>query len=171
MSKRVFHAINYTPTAQADTTALTSGTYQALKAGNSTLLRVVEIWISGLASVTSPTFMQFARASTLETTPTALASPNSDGFMNPLSSALSTTSTAFVAASIGPQRSASTSDAKLDLNINAWGGIARWQSAPDEEWWIYGASTTAAPAGESILSAFTGGTVGAVSSHIVYEPL
>lgn len=171
MSKRVFHATNYTPTAQADTTALTNATYQALKAGNSTLLQVIEIWISGLASVTSPTLMQWARASTLETTPTALASPNSDGFMNPLSSALSTTSTAFVAASTGPQRSATTTDPKLDLNINAWGGIARWQSSPTEEWWIHGASTTAAPAGESILSAFTGGTVGNVSSHIVYEPM
>jgi len=171
MSKRAFHATNWVPTAQADTTALTSATYMALKAGNSTLLQVVEIWISGLAAVTSPTIMQWARASTLETTPTALASPNSDGFMNPLSSALSTTSTAFVAASTGPQRSATTTDPKLDLNINAWGGIARWQSAPGEEWWIHGASTTAAPAGESILSAFTGGTVGNVSAHIVYEPM
>src|SRR5215475_14118345 len=171
MSKRVFHATNWTPTAQADTTALTNATYMAIKAGASTLYQVVEIWISGLASVTSPTLMQWARASTLETTPTALASPNSYGFMNPLSSALSTTSTAFVAASTGPQRSATTTDPKLDLNINAWGGIARWQSSPTEEWWIHGASTTAAPAGESILSAFTGGTVGNVSSHIVYEPM
>jgi hypothetical protein len=171
MPKRIFHATNYTPTAQADTTALTSGTYQALKAGASTLLRVVDIWISGLAITQAPTFMQFARASTLETTPTALASPNSDGWMNPLSSALSTASTAFVAASTGPQRSASTSEAKLDLNLNAFGGIARWQSAPDEEWYIFGASTVAAPAGESILSAFTGGTVGAVSSFIIYEPM
>lgn len=171
MSKRVFHATNYTPTAQADTVALTSGTYQALKAGASTLILVQDIWITGLATATSPTLMQFARASTLETTPTALASPNSDGFLNPLASAPSVGATAFVAAATGPQRSAATSDAKLDLNINAWGGIARWQTAPDEEWWIFGASTVAAPAGESILSAFTGGTVGAVSSHIVYEQM
>src|SRR5262245_27131869 len=171
MSRRVFHATNYTPTATADTTALTNATYQALKAGVTTVLQIKEIFITGLASVTSPTLMQFARASTLETTPTALAAPNSDGFLNPLSSALSTTSTAFVAAAPGPQRSATTTDAKLDLNINAWGGIVRWQPGPGDEWWIYGASTVAAPAGESILSAFTGGTVGAVSSHIGYEPM
>jgi|SRR5215475_6244039 len=171
MSKRAFHATNWTPTAQADTTALTNATYMALKAGVSTLLQVQEVMVTGLASVTSPTIMQLARASTLETTPTALAAPNSDGFMNPLSSALSTTSTAFVAAATGPQRSATTTDAKLELNVNAWGGISRWQSAPGEEWWIHGASTVAAPAGESILSAFTGGTVGAVSAHIVYEPM
>jgi hypothetical protein len=171
MSKRAFHATNYTPTAQADGGALTSGTYQALKAGVSTLLQVIEVMIEGLAGASAPTIMQLARASTLETTPTALASPNSDGFMNPLSSALSVTSTAFVAAATGPQRSSTTTDAKLDLNLNAFGGIVRWQAAPGEEWWIHGASTVAAPAGESILSAFTGGTVGAVSSHLIYEPL
>jgi hypothetical protein len=171
MSKRIFHATNWTPTAQADTTALSNATYQALKAGVTTALQVIDIQIAGLATSTAPTLMQFARASTLETTPTALAAPNSDGFMNPLSSALSTTSTAFVAAATGPQRSATVTDAKLDLNVNAFGGIVRWQAAPGEEWWIYGASTVAAPAGESILSAFTGGTVGAISSHIIYEPL
>jgi len=171
MSKRAFHATNYTPTAQADTTALTNATYQALKAGASTLLQIIEVMIEGLGGSSTPTLMQLARASTLETTPTALASPNSDGFMNPLSSALSVTSTAFVAAATGPQRSATTTDAKLDLNLNAFGGIVRWQAAPGEEWTIFGASTVAAPAGESILSAFTGGSVGAVSSHLIYEPM
>lgn len=171
MSKRVFHATNYTPTAQADTTALTSGTYQALKAAVSSVVQVIEIMISGLAGSSAPTIMQFARASTLETTPTALASPNSDAFMNPIAHAISPAPVAFVAASTGPQRSATTTDAKLDLNLNAFGGIVRWQAAPGEEWWLHGASTVAAPAGESILSAFTGGTVGAVSSHIIYEPM
>jgi len=34
-------------------------------------------------------------------------------------------------------------------------------------WGILG---TATPLGESLLSAFTGGTVGAINSHVIYEP-
>jgi hypothetical protein len=169
--KRAFHATNYTPTAQADTVALTSGTYQALKAAVSTNLQIVEVMVEGLAGASSPTIMQLARASTLETTPTALASPNSDGPLNPITHVVSPLPVAFVAAGTGPQRSAVTTDAKLDLNINAFGGIVRWQAAPGEEWWVFGAASVAAPAGESILSAFTGGTAGAVSSHLIYELL
>lgn len=169
MAQRVFHATNYTPTAQADTGALTNGTYQGLKGGSSTqLINISEIMISGLASTTSPTLMQMARSSTIETTPTALASPNSDGPKHPSTAALAAPPVSFVAAAAGPQRSAATTDGKLDLAINAFGGIVRWQVPKGEEWSQLG---NTASLGESILSAFTGGTVGAISSHIVYEPL
>src|SRR5262249_54752726 len=110
MSKRAFHATNYTPTAQADGGALTSATYQALKAAVRSVTQVVEVMISGLAGASSPTIMQLARASTLETTPTALATPNSDGPMNPIAHAVSPLPVAFVAAATGPQRSAATTD-------------------------------------------------------------
>jgi|SRR5215472_12260296 len=169
MSKRSFHAPNYTPTAQSDTTALTNATYQALFGGASTaMLQVIEIMIEGLAGASSPTLMQMARASTLHSSATALAAPNSDGFMNPSALAQTSNAVAFTAATTGPQRSATTTDAKLELNINAFGGIVRWQAAPGEEWWLVG---NTASAGESVLSAFTGGTVGAVSSHLIYENL
>jgi hypothetical protein len=168
MAKRAFHATNYTPTAQADTTALTNATYQALKGGSGTqLIEIIEVYIAGLAGASSPTIMQLARASTIETTPTALASPNSDGWLHPSSGDLSNQPVAFVAAATGPQRSATTTHPKLDLNLNAFGGIVRWVAAPGEEWGQIG---NTAALGESILSAFTGGTVGAISSHIVYEP-
>src|SRR5215472_3421468 len=159
MSKRAFHATNYTPTPQADTTALTNGTYQSLRAAATSLIQVVEIMIEGLAGSSNPMIMQMARASTLSSSATALASPNSDGFMNPLASTITTLPVTLVAATVsGPQRSAVTTDAKLDLNINAFGGIVRWQAAPGEEWYIFGASTVAASAGESVLSQFTGGS-------------
>lgn len=168
MAKRAFHANNYTPTAQADTSALTNATYQAIKGGSATqLIYIVDVQIAGFAGSSSPTIMQLARASTLETTPTALAAPNSDGPMHPSTAALAAPPVTFVAAATGPQRSATTTDAKLELGLNAFGGIVRWQAAPGEEWGII---TATAPLGESILSAFTGGTVGAVSSHIIYEP-
>lgn len=169
MAKRSFHANNYTPTAQADTTALTSATYQALKGGSGTQrINIIEIYIAGMAGASSPTLMQLARASTIETTPTALASPNSDGPMDASTAALAAPPVSFVAAATGPQRSAVTTDTKLELGLNAFGGIVRWVAAPGEEWGQIG---NTASLGESILSAFTGGTAGLVNSHLVYEPL
>lgn len=169
MSKRAFHAPNYTPTATTDSTAMANGTYQALKTGAATgQIQVIEVMISGLSGSSTPTIMQLARSSTVGATPTALASPNSDGFMNPSASALTSAPVAYTAATTGPQRSSSTSEAKLELNLNCFGGIVRWQAAPGEEWWIVGTSATA---GESQLSAYTGFTSGIISSHLIYEVL
>src|SRR5205814_8760868 len=104
MAKRIFHASNYTPTAQADTTALTNATYQALKGGSATqLIDILEVMISGLAGASSPTIMQLARVTTIETTPTALASPNSDGPAHPATAALAAAPVSLVAAAAGPQ--------------------------------------------------------------------
>jgi hypothetical protein len=62
---------------------------------------------------------------------------------------------------------AATTDPKLELNLNAFGGIIWWNAAPTQQWSILG---NTASLGESSLSAFTGGTVGAISAHILYEP-
>ncbi len=168
MGKRSFQAVNFTPTATADTTAMTNATYMAVKGGSATqLISIEEIMISGFASVTSPTILQFARHSTIATTPTALAAPASDGPLHPSTSALSSPAVTFTAAGTGPQRSAVTSVARLNLGLNAWGGLVRWVAAPDEQFFLLG--NTAAD-GEASLSAFTGGTVGAISAHIIYEP-
>lgn len=170
MAKRLFTARNWTPTATADTTALANGTYQALKGGSSTQkLDVLEILVSGLVpSTSSPTFLEFARHSTIAVTPTALAAPNSDGPMDPSTAALAAAPVSFVAAGTGPQRSAATTDARLEVSLNAQGGIMKWyaydRSAP------FALLGNTASLGEASLSALTGGTVGAISSHIEYEP-
>jgi hypothetical protein len=168
MAKRSFQAANWTPTAQADASALTSGTYMALKGGSSTqLIDVLEIMVSGLAGSTAPGIMQLARVSTLETTPTALAAPNSDGPQHPSTAALAAPPVSFTAAATGPQRSANTIDARLNLGLNTYGGISKWNSAFTAPWTILG---NTADLGESVLSCFTGSTPGAVSAHIIYEP-
>jgi hypothetical protein len=120
MAKRAFHANNWTPTATADGAAHANATYQALKGGSTTqLINIVEVSISGLAAASSIGIFQLARASTIETTPTALASLNSDGPMHPSTAALAAPAVAFVAAAAGPQRSAVTTDAKLELGLNS----------------------------------------------------
>lgn len=169
MGKMSFSNTNWTPTATADTTALANGTYQAIKGGSTTQVsQVIEVYMAGNAAVTSPTFMQLARASTLATTPTALAAPASCGPLDPNLAALAAPVVAFVAAAAGSQRSAVTTNARLNLGINAFGGIVRWVAADNEEWIIFG---NAATNGESNLSAFTGGTPGALNSHIIFETL
>ena len=169
MAKRIFQAGNWTPTATADTTALANATYMALKGGTATQqCDVLEILISGLAGSTAPAILQLARISTLETTPTALAAPNSDGPQHPATAALASPPVSFTAAAAGPQRSASTSDARLNLGVNTYGGIAKWNSAFTAPWSILG---NTADLGESVLSAYTGLAPGAISAHWVYEPL
>lgn len=169
MAKFSFGNTNWTPTATADGAALANATYQALKGGSATQkLEVLEIYMAGNAnSVNSPTFMQMARASTLGITPTALAAPAFDGPLDPNTAALAAPPVSYTAAGTGSVRSAATSAARLNLGINALGGIVRWVAAIREEWIIFGNAVTV---GESNLSAFTGGTPGALNSHIVYEP-
>jgi hypothetical protein len=169
MAKRSFQAVNFTPTATADTTAMASSTYMAIKGGSGTQrIDVLDFMISGLApSTSSPTLLQFARHSTIATTPTALAAPNSDGPTDPATAALAAPPVTFVAAATGPSRSATTTDARLNLGFNAQGGLLRYNSAPGQQFVILG---NTANFGEASLSAFTGGTVGAISAHILYEP-
>lgn len=174
MSRRLFSVPSFTPTAVADTTAMTNGTYMALGAGSSTTaLMVTEIFIQGLGtSNTNINNNVFARDSTLGATPTALAAPASDGPMpGGLASALTTVPLSFTAATTGPSRSAVTTAARLMLSINALGGIARWKPADlSEAWWIMGQTASIS---ESTLSATTaaGTTSAAQSASIMYEPL
>jgi len=168
MAKRVFQAVNYTPTANADASAMPNSTYQGLRGATGTQkVDVLEVMISGFAGASAPTILQLARSTVLATTPSGLAAPNSDGPEDPASAALTSPVITFTTATTGPQRSAATTDARLQLGLNAFGGIIRWNAAPTQQWVVTGNTT---PGGESFLSAFTGGTVGAISSHILYEP-
>lgn len=171
MAKRIFQQATWTPTATADggTNFLANTTYMAIEnPGASTALNVIEIYEGGQASASSINIMQFARSVAVGTTPTALATPNSDGPLNSFTQSLSTAIITYVAASTGPARSSVSTQARLNLAFNTFGGIVRWVAAPGEEWGIVG--TTASASG-STLSAFTGGSAGLMGAHIVYEPL
>lgn len=169
MARRVFSAFNYTPTATADTaTTLANGTYQAIGAsGAAAGLDIVEINVTGLATVTSPTILQLARDHVLGASLTALAAPNADGPMNTLTAALASVPLTFVAATTPPQRSILTTAARLDLGYNAFGGKVRWMVEKRDAWGIVGVTVDLS---ESSLSAYTGSTPGPQNSHIIYEP-
>ncbi len=168
MAKRSFGNVNWTPTATADAVAHANATHQTLKGGSTTQRNeVIEVYAAGMAGASSPTFLMLARASVLGITPTALAAPAFDGPLDPATAALAAPPVSYTAAATGPQRSAATTLARLNLAINAFGGIVRWVAAVREEFVIFG---NAVNDGEAVLSAFTGGTPGAINSHIVFEP-
>jgi hypothetical protein len=91
--------------------------------------------------------------------------------MNPATAALSNVPVSFVAATTNPQASAVITDAKLNLGLNLFGGIIRWNAAPTQQWTILGNTFGL---GNSVLfnSTTSGGAAGGgvANAHILYEP-
>lgn len=168
MAKRSFSVQNWTPTATADTTNLANNSYQALQGGSSTQrINVLEVTMGGLGTTSAPTVMTLARDSQVGATTTALSGTANDAPLDASTAALAAPAVPFVAQSgTAPQRSSTLK--LLTLAFNAFGGVFRWLAAPGEEITVLG---NTASLGELSLSAYTGGTPGPMSSHIIYEPL
>lgn len=171
MARRVFQFSNFTPTATADAATLANATYMGLKGGSTTqMIDILEIMVEGMAaSTSSPTPLTYAHSSTLATTPTALAAPASDAPMDPAVAALAAPPVSFTAAGTGGQRSAATTDAKISVGLNAFGGIVRWNAGPGQQFMQLGNAVTA-QSGECYLSCQNFGTAGLCIAHIMYEP-
>lgn len=166
MAKRSLSLTTFTPTATADTANLVDATYFGIIQGGSATQRieVQEIYLGGQAAASAPTIMTLARDSTIAVT-VSLGTGQNDAALDGAVAALAAPPVVGNTATTKPQRS---STAKLlNLSFNAFGGIVRWVAAPGEEVRITGAS---ANTGELSLSAFTGGTPGAMGGHIIYEP-
>lgn len=169
MAFRIFQNVNFTPTATADNAALASGTYMAIKGGSTTqLIRCSEFYIAGMAAASAPTALSFARTMNLAATPTALATPASDGPLHASTAALAAPPVTFTAATTGGSRANTTSDPHLMLGLNAFGGIVRYNASPGQEFNILGNTS---PLGEAYLSSENLGTAGLINAHIMYEPL
>lgn len=170
MAKRLFQANGLTSgTGTATNTALTASQYLALFGASATQrIDVDEVLISGFAGSSAPALFQLAHASVLHATPTALATATaSDGPMDSSAGALSSAPTTFIAATTQPTSTANTTDPRLNLGLNLFGGILRWVAAPTAQWTQLGNTATL---GESYLAAFTGSTSGTFSAHLMYEP-
>lgn len=167
MAKRSFKSATWTPVAVADNTNYTDLGYMGLMGGSTTqVLKVIEIYMGGQAGASSPSLMIFSRDSTVQATPTALSTGESDAALDPASAALAAPPVSFTASTTKPKRS--TTLGLLNLSYNAFGGIVRWVAAPGEEIGVLG---NTASLGEVSLSAYTGGTPGLTGAHIIYEPL
>lgn len=170
MAKRIFTSQGLTYTASAAGSVATNSGYMALLGGAATqLIDVLEVLFSGKATASTVAAINLARASTLQSSATALAAPHSDAALFPNTTALASTVVPFVTATTAPTPSNTVTDAKLNLALNLFGGIVRWNAAPTQQWQIIG---NTAPGGESVLwnSSTGGGSTGLGDAHIIYEP-
>lgn len=168
MAQRSFKVSTFTPVAVADTVNFTDGGYMGLMGGSATQrIKISEIFMGGQATASAPSLMLFSRDSTVQATPTALSTGNSDAALDPATAALAAVPIAFVASTTKPQRSATLG--LLNLSFNAFGGLVRWLAQQGQEIGMLG--NTAALLGEVSLSHYTGGTPGLMGAHIIYEPL
>ncbi len=167
MSQLVFKSSGFTPVAVADTTNFTDLGYMGLMGGSTTqLFNISEVECCGLATASAPTPMVLARDSTIQATPNALTTAESNAPKHPSVAALAAPAIAFTQSTTKPKRAATLG--LLTLGLNAWGGITRWVAPPGGEIWGLG---NAVNAGEISLSCYTGGTPGLLSAHIVHEEL
>ena len=146
--------------AVADTANMTDNGYATFLLGGSAtqLLKINEVYIGGEDTASTPTTMVLARDSTIAAT----------GISGNTNAPMDVQTTAPTVAVFGcvsttkPQRAATLH--LLQLSLNTYGGIARWQARYGEEISVYG---TAVNVGEVSLSSVTG--TGKVSGHIIYE--
>ncbi len=123
--------------------------------------------MGGAATVSSPMLMTLARDSTAGVTPTALTTAMSDGPLDPATAALALPPVSYNQAGTGPLRSATA--ARIMLPFNANGGVVRWYAG--DEHGVFRMLGATGPNGDASLSAYTGGTMGLMGSHIIYEPI
>lgn len=168
MARRIVSITSVTPTATADTVALADTTYAMVVQGGSTtqVNYIHEVSISGqAASSSSPTFMLLARDSTIAVT--LGSTGTTDASLDPATVALTAAPITGNAFTTKPQRSATLH--LLNCSLNAFGGVYFWRANKiDEAVRVLG---NTASFGEVSLSAFTGGTPGAIGAALIYEPL
>jgi hypothetical protein len=159
---------SFTPVPVGDTASFTDNGYLAVQGAASTQrIKIIEIYMGGQATAQAPMIMEFARDSTIAAT-SITAGTNGRGpvALHPNQSTLSSVPLAVGASTTKPQRSSTLS--LLQLTFNAFGGVVRWVAAEGEEPEMLG---NTASFGEVSLSAFTGGTAGAMAAHIIIEPV
>ncbi len=173
MAKRLFNSYNQTFTASAAGSAVTAATSNIMGITGATTTQVVdvlEVAISGLASASTIGAFQFVPVSTLGTGAFSLAATATDGSMVVNATALaSVVSTYTQSATTGATPSSSSTVPRLNVTINMFGGIFRWNAAPTQQiqmignavnlgaWCLYNSSTG-------------GGVTGSANAHIIYEP-
>jgi hypothetical protein len=167
MARRIVSITTLTPTATADATNLVDATYPFLiQGGSATQINYIwEVSISGqAASSSSPTFMILGRDSTIAVT-NSNGTGQTDSVINSSMAALAAPALTGNTNTTKPQRSATLH--LLNCSLNAYGGNFFWRANRVEECMsIVGASVNT---GEASLSAFTGGTAGAIGAHMIYE--
>src|SRR6185437_7616003 len=119
------------------------------------------------ASSSSPTFLILSRDSTIGATAPTFASGGTDAAMDTATAALTAAVVTANQFTTKPQRSSTLH--LMNCSLNAFGGVYFWRANKWDECVDIVGNT--ASLGEVSLSAFTGGTTGAIGAHLIYEPL
>ena len=179
MAKRIFQAAGYTATATRTARCSTHNlpirsSRGRLQPRKSTFWRS---WLAGwlrrpLSRPCSLARVGLTGSTSLVLVAASAAGGATDGPEDASTAALLSPPLTYVSTSTGttgPARSSAVADGRLNLAINAFGGIIRWNAAPTQQWNMIGNAT---PGGETILSANTAGAGGSalLTSHIIYEP-
>jgi hypothetical protein len=171
MAKRTFMTQGLTFTAQAVSSALTNSTYMGIHCSTSTqIVDLLEVLISGMATASTVGGFQLSQVNTAAQTVTGLPAPHHDFFNNMAGTSLSSTPATFVSSATAPGATSVVGAYVLNLGLNLFGGIIRWNAAPTQQVTMVGAPTAG---GQMILynnSTQAGGSSGNANAHIIYEP-
>ena len=127
------------------------------------ICKINEVYVGGEDTASVPTTMILARTSTLSV---GALSVGGLSLMDAAAVAPATLPNwGSTAATTFPQRSAT--GYLLNLSLNTYGGIARWQARYGEEIGLLGVAAPAQPAAEVCLSSKTG--TGKSSGHVLFE--
>ena len=132
----------------------------------------MEFLISGTASAATVGGFTTAYSSTLAAATLSVGAAGSDGPMVVNATALASPVVTHTASTTtGPTPSSAQTLPKLNLGLNVFGGIIRWNAAPTQQWTMIG---NAVNSGETVLwndTTFQGSVTGvAANAHIIYEP-
>jgi hypothetical protein len=172
MAKRIFNTYNQSWTASAAGSAIAAAaTFMSIAGGSTTqLIDILEVAVSGLASASTIGAFELVPASTLATGAGSNSAIAADGPMNTQATALASTVAAWnTFATTQPTPSSSSTIGRVNLTINMFGGIFRWNAAPTQQYTIYGQALNT---GNVVLynSSSGGGATGSANAHIIYEP-
>ena len=170
MAKRIFSTGAVVWALQTLGSAASANGYMALEplTAATTIVDIDEVLISGTASASAVGAFMGCQISTFQTGgATALASPNSDGPMQQNATPV-IQRTYISAVTTQPTPSSSVTAPKMNLSLNMFGGIVRWNAAPTQQWTCVG---NAAPGGFILVNVTNAtGASGTANAHIIYEP-
>lgn len=147
--------------ATADTSNMTDNGYASFLQGGSSTMRIAinEVYAGGEDAASNPTTLVLGRDSTVAATG---ISGNMNALLDASAVAPGTVAVFGSVSTTKPQRSSTAH--LLQLSLNTYGGIVRWQARYGEEITVVGNTQ---PLGEVSLSSVTG--TGKISGHIIYE--
>lgn len=173
MAKRIFNTTLTWATLALGGTATGTGSMQVQGTTSTQIIDTLEVLISGQDTASQIGNFLVVPLSTMGATFAALAAPNSDGPMQ--SNATPVVQNTYISATTQAVNSSATTAPHINVGVNTFGGIIRWNAAPTQQFTTIGNGVfTAGPpttfGGYMLFNNSTNGTSAKATAHIIYEP-